>query len=168
MRLYDIAQEYKNVLLLLDDEDIDPQAVQDTLESIEGDFEEKADNIACIIKDLLSEAEALKNEAATLTTRAKKKRNSAEYLTNCLFSQMEAIGKPQIETSRNLLKVKNIPAALKIQSESEFIAWATFEHEEFLRQKSPEIDKVAVKEALKAGQEIPGVSLESGRKLTIK
>lgn len=50
MRLYDIAQEYKNVLLLLDDEDIDPQAVQDTLESIEGDFEEKADNTACIIK----------------------------------------------------------------------------------------------------------------------
>lgn len=168
MRLYDIAQEYKNVLCLLGNEEIDQQAVLDTLESIEGEFEEKADNTACIIKDLLSDAEALKKEAVALSARAKQKQNSADYLINCLFSQMEELGKYQIETSRNLLKVKNTPPEVKIQNESDFIVWATMEHEEFLRQKTPEIDKIALKEALKSGQEIPGVSLESGRKLTIK
>lgn len=57
---------------------------------------------------------------------------------------------------------------MKIADMNAFIAWATLEHEEFLRQKAPEADKTAIKNAINQGQELPGVTLESGEKLSLR
>lgn len=168
MKLYELTGQYNELSAMLNQEDIDQQALEDTLESITGEFEEKADNLACIIKDCLSDAVALKNEAIALETRHKAKKAKADWLTEYLYQQMSAVGKKEIETTRNLLKIKNTPSSVKIADINAFIAWATLEHEEFLRQKAPEADKTAIKNAIKQGQELPGVTLESGEKLSIK
>ena len=81
---------------------------------------------------------------------------------------MEALGKSKIETARNKLTIKKTPAAVRFADENAFLAWATLDHEEYIRQKAPEIDKTAVKNALKEGKELPGVTLEQGQKLYIK
>lgn len=168
MKLYELTEQYQALSAMMDDPEIDPQAVQDTLEGLDGDVTEKADGIACIIKDCLSDEAALKAEAKALTDRAKAKKGKAAWLTDYLFRQMQAMGKTEIETARNLLKIKKNPAAVKIEDENAFIAWATSDHEEFLRQAAPEINRAAVKDALRAGQEIPGAALEQAEKLTIK
>lgn len=168
MKLYELAQEYNELSAMLDQEDMDPQAVADTLESLTGEFEEKADNLACIIKSCLSDAEALKNEAAALDARGKAKKAKADWLMEYLYRQMSAVGKKEIETTRNLLKIKSTPPSVKIADMNAFIAWATLDHEEFLRQKAPEADKTAIKNAVKQGQELPGVTLEGDEKLYIK
>lgn len=93
MKLYELAEEYNVLSAMLDQEDTDPQAVMDTLESLTGEFEEKADNLACIIKGCLSDAEALKNEAAALAARQKKKEAKADRITKYLYQQMSAVGK---------------------------------------------------------------------------
>ena len=54
---------------MLYDEDIDEQMVLDTLESIEGDIEDKADGYAKIIKELLGDAEKIKKLAIDRSTR---------------------------------------------------------------------------------------------------
>ena len=168
MKLYELAEQYQSVESMLSDGDMDVQAIQDTLESIGGEIEEKADNIACIVKDCLTDAEALKREADSLNDRAKAKKARADWLMNYLYQQMSAVGKTKIETARNLVQIKSTRPAVKVVDEKAFIAWATLEHEEFLRQKAPEVNKTAVSEALKAGQELPGVTLEGGEKLYIK
>lgn len=109
MKLYELAEEYNELNALLDQEDTDPQAVADTLESLAGEFEEKADNIACLIKDCLSDAEALKNEAAALEARHKAKKAKADRLMDYLYQQMSAVGRKELETPRNLLKIKSTP-----------------------------------------------------------
>lgn len=49
--LYEITGDYLRLLEMLEEEEsIDPQAFNDTLEGIEGEFEIKADNYARIIK----------------------------------------------------------------------------------------------------------------------
>ncbi len=168
MKLYELTEQYKELSAMLDQEEVDPQAVADTLESLTGEFEEKADNLACIIKDCLSDAEALKNEAAALEARHKTKKAKADWLIGYLYQQMCAVGKREIETTRNLLKIKNTPPSVKIADLNAFIAWATLNHEEFLRQKAPEVDKTAVKNAVRQGRDLPGVTLEGGEKLSIK
>ena len=52
--LYELKNNYEEVLNMLYQDDIDEQMVLDTLESIEGDIEDKAENYAKIIRELES------------------------------------------------------------------------------------------------------------------
>ena len=168
MTLRDLTTEYQTLMDMLNQEDPDLQAVADTLEGLAGEIEEKADNVATMVKEYTYLSEALKNEADTLIQRAKAARCRAEWLVQYLQANMEAMGKTKLETPRNKLTIKKTPAAVRFADENAFLAWATLDHEEYIRQKAPEIDKTAVKNALKEGKELPGVTLEQGQKLYIK
>lgn len=84
------------------------------------------------------------------------------------MQQMQAVGKSKIETARSVVSIAKKSPALEIENADDFIAWATLEHEEFIRQKAPEINKVAVRDALKAGEELPGVKLVAGYRLEVR
>ena len=62
MNLYELTEQYDEVMSLLYDGETDEQTILDTLESIDGEIEDKADNYAKIIKNMLGEAEAVKRE----------------------------------------------------------------------------------------------------------
>ena len=62
MKLYELTEQYDGVMNLLYDGETDEQTILDTLESIEGEIEDKADNYAKIIKTMTAEAEAIKSE----------------------------------------------------------------------------------------------------------
>ena len=55
MTLYEINQTYQEFFDKVESGEIPEEAVSDTLESLDGEFEDKADNIACYIKSLLSD-----------------------------------------------------------------------------------------------------------------
>lgn len=177
MALYELTGQYLQLqqMLDVDQTDMSPeeaaayqQAVKDTMEALTGEIEEQADNLACIVKDLKAQADALKNEADRLSKRAQVKASKAKSLTEYLYSQMALTGNRKIETPRNVLTVKKTPAAVKVHDETAFWAWANLGNDDFIRLAAPEMDKKAVREALKAGQEIPGVTLESGETLSIQ
>ena len=51
MKLYELTNDYQQLLAMLDEEnDFPPEAIADTLESITAEIEDKADNIACMLK----------------------------------------------------------------------------------------------------------------------
>ena len=77
---------------------------------------------------------------------------TADQLKSYTMQQMQAVGKIKIETARNVVSIAKNAPALEIENADDFIAWATLDHEEFIRQKAPEINKVAVRDALKAGE----------------
>ena len=60
--LYQLTNNYEQVLNMLYDEDVDEQMILDTLESIEGEIEEKADGYAKIIRELEAMRDARKEE----------------------------------------------------------------------------------------------------------
>lgn len=60
----------------------------DTLEGIEGEFSEKAENIACYIKALEREADMHELEAKEQASRAKVKRKKADLLRKRLIESM--------------------------------------------------------------------------------
>lgn len=97
--IYQLANNYETVLNMLYNEEIDEQMIFDTLESIDGEIEDKADNYAKIIKELESKQKARKEEAERLTDSAKVFENRVKALKNNLFNVMKETGKTKFATN---------------------------------------------------------------------
>ena len=160
MKLYEIKENYLKLLNM----DLDDQTLQDTLESLDADLEEKADNIACLIKSLEAEKEAIKNEVDGLMLRMTQKQVKADKLKQYLFDTFKALNKEKIETSRNVLQVKKNPPSVVL--DEDFLNWASQNKPELTRIKV-EADKTAIKEILK-NEELPFARLEVKERLVIK
>lgn len=96
--LYQLTNNYETVLNMLYDEDADEQMILDTLEAIEGEIEDKADNYAKIIKELEAKQNARQEEAKRLTESAKVLKNRVKALKSNLFNSMKATGKTKFAT----------------------------------------------------------------------
>ena len=144
------------------------QAWFDTLEGIEGEFEVKAENIACFIKQLSGELDMLKKEKAAFERRRKAKERQIEWLKTYLLTCMQKIHRVKIETGRATISIRNNAESARFESEKAFVEWAVKNAETLLRYAEPEINKTAVKIALKAGEKLPGAALERTQSITIK
>lgn len=160
MKLYDITQSYRELFDAFDtaddltDEEI--EAYFDTLEAIEGDFEIKAENIACFIKELTAESEMLKAEMASLRARKQVKDNLIKRLKTMLIDGMSAIDKRKIDRPRAKLSLKQNPESADVGDEKEFIIWAqTHDRDDLLSYGKPTVAKTAVMQAIKDGTELP-------------
>ena len=155
---------------------VDPAAVReemaqawfDTLDGMEIAIQEKAESVALYIKNLDYEIKAIKNEKSRLDARLKSKekscKNMLEYLKNCL----EAAKLKKIETPRAAISIRNNPESVDITDEKSFIGWAQDNNDDLLRYKDPEVNKTAVKQLLKAGEEVPFAKLIRTKTLNIK
>lgn len=168
MKLYEYAEQYEALKQMAEDERIPLEAIEDTFQSIDDEFETKVDSIACIIKNELAMAEAIEKEIDALTARMKRHKITVDRLKSYTMEQMLAVGKSKIETARSVVSVAKKAPSLEIENADDFIAWATLDREEFIRQKAPEINKVAVRDALKAGEELPGAKLVAGYRLAVR
>ena len=98
MRLYDLTDQYEDIINLLYDGETDEQTIMDTLESIEGEIEDKADSYAKIIKTMEAEAQAIKFEEDRLHSRRMTLENRARWLKHTLQANLEFIGKTKFKT----------------------------------------------------------------------
>ncbi|MGN1300546.1 MAG: siphovirus Gp157 family protein [Clostridia bacterium] len=96
--LYQLTNNYETVLNMLYEEDVDEQMILDTLEGIEGEIEDKADNYAKIIKELESKRDSRKAEAKRLSDSATVFDNRIKALKNNLYNAMKTTGKTKFAT----------------------------------------------------------------------
>jgi len=98
MSIYKLGEEWNQVAEMLYEEDADEQCILDTLESIEGEIEDKADGYAKIMKELEYLRDARKLEAERLTKNAKIFDNRINFLKANLFNVMKSTGKTKFNT----------------------------------------------------------------------
>lgn len=144
------------------------QAWFDTLDGMEQELVCKAENVAVYIKNMEAEAKTLKAEEDKLKARRQAKESTAKRMREYLMSCMKQANISKIDEPKAAISLRNNPESVEISDENEFISWANEEHDDFLRFKAPEINKTAVKNALKSGAEIPFASLTRSQSLTIK
>lgn len=70
--LYDITGRMMELLAIADDEDIEPEVLADTLESIEGEYDDKIESYCKAIKNLEADAKAYDEESKRLKTKKEK------------------------------------------------------------------------------------------------
>lgn len=141
----------------------------DTLDGIEEAFEDKAINIAVIVKSMRAEAEQLKAEKLRLAKRQSRKEKAAERLEQYLLNSMQAIGREKIDKPQAVIKVKKNPESTVVDNEKSFIEWAEANgYTDLLKYKDPDIKIKEVKDLLKRNVKLPFVHLERKNKISIE
>lgn len=156
--LYQLTNDYNQLLTLLDSEEYDEQAIIDTLESVDVAIEDKAQNIAGLIQSL--NTDAIDAEIKRLQDRKKAIENKKAWLKKYLQTQMEVLGKDKIKGELFTLAIQNNPPAVNI-IDSNLIP-AKYQIVKY------DTDRAAIKKDLQSGAKVPGAELTQGRSLRIR
>lgn len=160
--LYELTNDYETLLVMLYDEETDEQMILDTLEGIEGEIEDKADGYAKIIKELLGDAEKIKEEKIRLEQRQKAFENRAQLLKENLQNTMKQLGKTKFKTNLFSFNIQKNGGKLPL-----IIDDITKVPNEYFKHTEKEVDNTKVREAIDSGKNIPfahyGVQGESLR-----
>ena len=137
--------------------------VTDTLLSLEGDIEVKAENTNHIIKMKAYDNTAIDAEIDRLTKIKKANENTIERLKNGIENMMIALNKTEIKTPLFSAKWVKNPPSVVITDESKVDArYLT------IIPQTTKVNKNAIKDDLKNGIELPYAHLEQGRRLDLK
>lgn len=161
MTLYQLTDNFKQVLEMAQDPSIDPQAIADTLEGIGGEIEDKADGYAKVIKELEADSEKLAAEITRLTDRKKALLNNIKKMKESLTAAMQATGKTKFKTDLFSFNVQKNPPTLVIDDEGNIPAV-------YYIQQEPELDTTAIKDLLKSGIKLSFAHLEQGEGVRIR
>lgn len=140
----------------------------DTLEGIEGEFDEKAESIAVYIKQLKAEANILKFEKSAIAKRQSQKEREVEKLAAYLLNAMKVIGRSKVDMPYAVVSIRNNAPSLIVDNEAEFVGWAQENNDSLLEYIMPKVKKNDVKKLCKNGEAIPFVHMESKQSLSVK
>ena len=161
-KLYELTEEFSNLEAWFDDDDVDKETLLDTLEGVEGEYNDKIEGYCKVIKNFEAEAKALKEEADRLAKRSRTLNNKVDYMKFTMLESMRATGKKE---AGNLLKAKIAKNGGKLPlvfTEGVEVP-VTFKKIEY------KVDNEAIRKALDEGEELDFAKYgERGESLRIK
>lgn len=156
--LYELTGQFKELAILADGADEDMTvAVRDTMEAIEGEFQEKGKAIAMIALNIDGDLEAIQSQIDRLTERKRVITNRKNSLKEYLRENMDASGITKITHPLFTITCGKGRPSVVIDNEADI-------PDEYMSVKttmSP--DKTAIAAAIKAGLEVPGAHSEIGK-----
>ena len=160
--LYEITAEYLQAFdRLVVDEETGEILNWEIVDAIAGDFDNKVESIACFIKNQLAFTAALKAEEEALIGRRKSAERQVENMKKYLTACMNAVNKDKIETTKYKVSFRN-STSVSIDDVDEIPI------EYIVETVTAKPDKTAIKDAIKAGEIVPGASLAENRNIQIK
>ena len=158
MTLYEIDEMIKNAIEFGCDPETGEILDASALDQLYMDRDAKIENICMYIKDLNAEVYALKTEEQRLLERRKVSERKAESLKNYLQAML---GGQKWKSARAVVSYRKTQSVVV----DDLDALPT----EYMRFKTiSEPDKVAIKDALKAGTDVAGCHLEEGQSMSVK
>jgi len=159
MKLYELAQNYAELLEIA--EEIESDALVDTLEALQDAIEDKAENIAKIIKNLEADAKIIKEEEKRLAERRQSIEKKIDRLKQYLQEQLEVAGLQKVKRATITVAIQNNPPSVKVVDEKLIPS-------EYMIQQAPQVNKKVILSLLKEGQQIPGCELIQTKGVRIK
>lgn len=163
MKLFDMDEKLAACVKLDESRVVDTESGEiidlEAIAALEMERDTKIENLGCWYKNLLADAEALKAQKNAFAEREKAAKAKAESLRGFLGRYLN--GK-KFETAKVAMSFRKSEA---VEFDAKCIGDVP---EEFLKFKDPELDKVAVKKAIKAGETVPGCELVQRQNLQIK
>ena len=155
MTIYDIEAEIMDCIDQETGEIIDI----DRLNALEMERDKKISSVACWVKDLKAEAEAIKAEKQALDKRQKAAENKAESLKEWLSGILQG---EKYKDSRCAISYRK---SEKVTFADDFLVDSL---PDYMKKVTVEPKKTEIKEFLKGGGEIEGVRIEENTSMTIK
>lgn len=129
----------------------------DKLNALQIEREKKLENVALWIKNLTSDAEALKAEKQAFAERQKAAETKAESLKKWLT---EALAGEKFKTTKVAVSFRKTKS---VQVED---IWKL--DDSFVKYAEPTANKAAIKKAIEAGQEVAGATLVENVSISVK
>lgn len=159
MNLFELTDKYTE---LANRDDLDPEMIKDTLDSIEDTFNSKADNIATWIERNQMNVDWLTGKIQELRELQASLKNKNKQLNQYLTEAIDNAGYKEVKTDNHFLKPRNYRPSVIVSDES--VVPESYKNVE----QVIKIDKKLLYEDLKNGKEINGVELKPSRKVVIK
>lgn len=160
MKLYEISDAIRAAL---DHIDVDPETGEilnaDNLHAVEAEASDKVEATALYLRELDAEAKAAKDEADRMIARVKSMQKRSDYIKSMLLDALHATGK--VKTARVTVSIRTTKAVEIAEGANLPEAYTTVK-----TTVSP--NKVAIKQALLDGVEVPGCSLEARESVSIR
>ena len=163
-KLYEIVSELNEVLEAAENN----QDYADTIDALQLEFDVKVDNIACFIKKIKYDIEALKAEEKNLKARRTAKENKVKHLTKYLHDCMSMTDKRKIETARSVVSIRNNAESITITNEDELITWMQDHGLGDFVKSTESVPKENIKELIERGVDVPYVTKARSESLVIK
>jgi len=162
MTLYDLSTEYIQLRDLLTSGVIDEQTLQDNLEGIDfkNKLEEKATGYGKIDQEIGAGIDIITDEIKRLKARKCSLENSQKRLREYMTEAMISMGLKTVRSPLFTFTVQDNQPAVHIEEDA-------IVPDKFLK-ISYTVDKLAIKDALKAGEVIDGCTLVQSRSLRIR
>ena len=158
--LYDIAEEIKELLDLMQSAEVDEQTIQDTIEAtgLKDDFKNKIDGYLYVIDDIEASNERIRNEEKRLASRRQMQEKNVRKMKDTLTDTMQLLEIQKERTDRYTVWVQNSPFKLNIQDDQ-------FIPQEFYEEQQPKLNRKKLTDYMKEGKEIKGVELTQSKGL---
>ena len=162
MNLYQITTQFQHDAAKLADLDLDDATLADTLESLSGDFEEKATNTIMVSRNLGATSQAIREAAAAMLERAKAIDNRVDTLKKRVYEAMQTTGITRIECPWFVLSISNNPPSVDVFDSLQI-------PQDYMREipATSAPDKAKIKTALGDGKDVPGARIVQGTRLKI-
>jgi len=161
--LYEITTAFSTDAAKLSELDLDEQTLADTLDGLQGDLQLKAQNTAMVVRNLEALAYAIEDAEERMAQRRKAVENRAEAIRHYILRCMQAGNILKIESPHMRISRRNNPPHVVVDAASQVPAcyWR------IPPVPQVEIDKAAIKTAIKEGKEVPGTHLEQSERVQI-
>ena len=164
MNLYELNQNFNNLVSVLEnteDENL-KELIKNSMDQLALETNEKIENIIKYIKNLEATATALETEVKRLNDRKIKTLKKVDHLKNYLKDFTNTLDSKKYHTGIFNISIRKNAAAVVV--DNEFLVPDEFCKTEIIRK----VDKLALKEKLKAGEVIEGVKLQQSESIIIK
>ncbi|KOR24152.1 siphovirus Gp157 family protein [Clostridium sp. L74] len=159
-KLYELTQNYNNLLDLVDNPEVPKEVLEESLNQIHEEMDIKLENVAKVIKSIEVDAKGLKEEEKRLADRRKSLESRITNLKQYAENSMKAVGVKKIKGKVFTLGIqKNVPSVEITEEEN-------IPEEYFAIEKK--LVKKDILEALKEGIEISGAAIKQTESLRIR
>lgn len=163
--LYQLAGNYLQLAERLSAMDLDADTIADTIEStgITDEIAVKAQGLEMVARNLEMHNPAIDAEIERLAALKKQRANTAKSLRDYLKDQMQVMGITKIECPFFKVALQNNPPSVDLYD----AGMVPVEFMVYPEAPPAHPDKTAIKQAIKAGREVPGARLTQGQRLAI-
>ena len=105
--LMNLSGEWRELLMMAEDPDVDEETLMDTMEAINGEIKIKAGGYVAVTRHLEGRADMYEKEAKRLLDAAKAYRNNSKRITERLKYAMVQMDMPVIESDYCTIKIVN-------------------------------------------------------------
>jgi transcriptional regulator of heat shock response len=157
--IYDVNKAFQSLAEMLENGDLSQDDFASALAELEQSKVEKCGNAICYLNMLKHNVEDMKAEEKRINTMRKALESRAKNLESAFAYVLKNMGDKEVITKYGVMKVRKNPPSVVVDDITKIDS-------KYTRQKIQiDIDKIAIKKAIQAGENVAGCRLEQTEKL---